>query len=75
MRAAFVLALAVLAVGCKESAPAPASSPSAEASIPFRIDGSLSFVRGADTLRIESFCYFGTLKAPLPRAETTICTD
>ena len=51
MRAAFVLALAVLALGCKESAPAPASSPSAEASIPFRIDGSLSFVRGADTLR------------------------
>ena len=51
MRAASLFVLAALLVGCKESAPVPASSPSTEASIPFRIDGSLSFVRGADTLR------------------------
>ena len=51
MRLASLFVLAALLVGCKESAPAPASSPSTEASIPFRIDGSLSFVRGADTLR------------------------
>ena len=51
MRLASLFVLAALLVGCKESAPVPASSPSTEASIPFRIDGSLSFVRGADTLR------------------------
>ena len=37
--------------------------------------GFFRIARGRDTLRIESFCYFGTLKAPLPRAEATICTD
>ena len=51
MHLASLFVLAALLVGCKESAPVPASSPSTEASIPFRIDGSLSFVRGADTLR------------------------
>ena len=36
--------------------------------------GFFKIKRGADTLRIESFCYWGTLKAPLP-AESVICTD
>ncbi|WP_412063266.1 DUF192 domain-containing protein [Rubrivirga sp. IMCC45206] len=50
MRSALLL-LALLAAGCADAsdpAPPPADP---NASIPFEIDGTLSFVRGADTLK------------------------
>ncbi|HEX8386626.1 MAG TPA: DUF192 domain-containing protein [Rubricoccaceae bacterium] len=48
-----LLAFALLA-GCRSEAPAPEarySEPPAVTGVPFRIDGQLSFVRGADTLK------------------------
>ena len=44
------LAFAAPLAGCAPDEPPPAS-PTAPESIPFRIDGRLSFVRGGDTLR------------------------
>ncbi|MEM1115365.1 MAG: DUF192 domain-containing protein [Bacteroidota bacterium] len=49
MRLALVLVVVLVAAGCNDASAPP--SPSAEAGIPFRIDGTLSFVRGADTLK------------------------
>ena len=43
MRLALVLASALVAAGCNDAS-APSPSPSVEAGIPFRIDGTLSFV-------------------------------
>lgn len=51
MRFVVLLAIAALA-GCADPEPAqPGPDPAASDGIPFRIDGTLSFVRGADTLR------------------------
>ena len=57
MRLVFV-ALVFLAVGCADSSAPPAepavtgtSTASGAAAIPFRIDGTLAFVRGGDTLK------------------------
>lgn len=50
MRVAFSLALVLFLLGCPEPEP-DASSATTRAGIPFRIDGTLSFVRGEDTLR------------------------
>ena len=47
-----LLALAALLAGCADSASPPEPTPEAGgANVPFRIDGTLSFVRGADTLK------------------------
>lgn len=52
MRSPILLALLLaLATGCADSSDAPATTASAPASIPFDIEGTLSFVRGGDTLR------------------------
>lgn len=51
MRLVSLLLLAAVFVGCKDSAPEPSPSDPTATAIPFRIDGRLSFVRGADTLR------------------------
>ena len=51
MRSA-LLVLALLAAGCADASdPAPAPVDAGNAGIPFQIDGTLSFVRGADTLK------------------------
>ena len=50
MRAFPFVALALVLFGCPEPE-APQPEPSATASIPFEIEGTLSFVRGTDTLR------------------------
>ena len=50
MRPAVLVALALALAGCPEP-DAPAPEPAAQESIPFDIDGTLSFVRGTDTLR------------------------
>ena len=50
MRPAVLAVLALLLTGCPEPE-APTPEPPAQASIPFDIEGVLSFVRGADTLR------------------------
>ncbi len=50
MRLAPLLLCALLVAGCSDPEPAPRPASTAE-TIPFRIDGSLSFVRGADTLK------------------------
>lgn len=50
MRALPFALLALVLFGCPEPE-APPSEPRASASIPFDIEGTLSFVRGSDTLR------------------------
>lgn len=51
MRLASFLALALLATGCADTAEPESDAPPTTASIPFDIEGELSFVRGGDTLR------------------------
>jgi len=50
MRVVPILLLAFVLLGCPEPEE-PDSAPSPRASIPFDIEGTLSFVRGTDTLR------------------------
>ncbi|MEO0559330.1 MAG: DUF192 domain-containing protein [Bacteroidota bacterium] len=49
-----LLCLVLLLAACEPDAVEPSSSatPAASSSIPFRIDGRLAFVRGADTLKV-----------------------
>lgn len=49
-RTSFLVALTLLAA-CNDASSPPAGDGGPEAGIPFRIDGTLSFVRGADTLQ------------------------
>ncbi len=51
MRLSSLLLLTALVAGCADSSAPPEPAASGAASIPFRIDGTLSFVRNDDTLR------------------------
>ena len=51
MRLVPLLALAVLAVGCNDASVPPSGDGPEADGIPFRIDGTLSFVRAGDTLK------------------------
>ena len=52
MRSAFVLALVLAAApGCRDAPEPTPEAPPRPTSVPFRIDGTLSFLRDGDTLR------------------------